>query len=84
MGNDASKEVGFAAPANTTGKLVNEWWRYGQYVMTEVSGANFYAEAMSGVSGWYTLSWSATDEVADGKILLTLRTIAPSTDSVLT
>jgi hypothetical protein len=83
MGDDTANEVGFTAPTNTTGKMVNKWWRYGQYVMTEVSGANFYAEAMSGFSGWYALSWSTSDQTAAGKTLLTLRTIAPSTDSVL-
>lgn len=85
MANNVSSEVGFTAPSNTTDKLTNVWWRYGQYVMTKVDSATFYAEPVTGASGWYTLSWNnGTDESGMGKTLVTLRTIEASTQSVLT
>lgn len=84
MANSDSSEVGFTISNNATDKLTNIWWPYGQYVMTKVDGATFYAEPVPGVSGWYTLSWSnGTDDSDVGKALVTLRTIEASTQSVL-
>jgi hypothetical protein len=77
MADGDTSEVAFC-PAAHTGKLTNVWWTYGRYVMVNVAGANFYADPVSGASGWYTLSWSTTDQTGAGKTLVTLRTIAPS------
>jgi hypothetical protein len=49
--------------------------------MTNVEGATFYAEPTS--NGWYTLSWSSADQSGTNKVLVTLRTIEPSTNTVL-
>lgn len=83
MAESDTSEVGFCAAANS-GKLTNVWWSYGRYVMVNIPGASFYADPVSGASGWYTLSWSTKDQTGAGKTLVTLRTIAPSSDSTLT
>ncbi|KAJ5683454.1 hypothetical protein N7462_006619 [Penicillium macrosclerotiorum] len=82
MADGGSSEVGFTA-SSTTGKLTNVWWTYGRYVLVKVDGASFYAEPVQGVSGDYLLSWSDSDESSTDKILVTLRTIEASTESVL-
>ncbi|KAJ6109283.1 hypothetical protein N7486_001517 [Penicillium sp. IBT 16267x] len=83
MANSGTSEVGFTLPDNTSGKLTDVWWTYGNYVMVNVESAVFYAEPVLGSSGMYTLSWSNVDQSGTDKVLVTLRTIAPSTDSVL-
>jgi inosine/xanthosine triphosphate pyrophosphatase family protein len=82
MANAGSSEIGFAAPSSAR-KLTNVWWTYGQYVMVTVDDANFYAQPIAGAAGWYTLSWSSSDQAGSDKTLVTLRTIEPSTNSVL-
>lgn len=82
MADGGSGEVGFTSP-NSTGKLTDVWWTYGHYVMVKVDEANFYAEPISSAKGWYTLSWSSSDHAGSGQTLVTLRTIEPSTGSVL-
>lgn len=82
IANAGSGEVGFAAPS-TAEKLTNVWWTYGQYVMVTVDDANFYAQPIANAVGWYTLSWSSSDQAGSDKTLVTLRTIEPSTNSVL-
>ncbi|CAI7609812.1 unnamed protein product [Penicillium pancosmium] len=82
ISNDGSDKVGFSSSTErSSGKLTDIWWLYGRYVMTNVEGATFYAEPTS--DGWYTLSWSSADQTGTDKVLVTLRTIAPSTNSVL-
>lgn len=83
MANSGAGEVGFTSSDDTSGKLTDVWWTYGNYVMANVESAIFYAEPVSGSSGVYTLSWSNVDQSGTDKVLVTLRTIAPSTDSVL-
>ncbi|KAJ5887796.1 hypothetical protein N7495_007837 [Penicillium taxi] len=75
-------EVGFTSASSTSGKLTNVFWLYGQSVIVNVDSATFYAEPVAHTPGHYTLCWSPTDVSGDG-IIVTLRTIAPSTDSVL-
>jgi hypothetical protein len=82
MADRGSGEVGFTS-SDSTGKLTDVWWTYGHYVMVNVDTANFYAEPISGARGWYTLSWSNSDQAGSGQALVTLRTIEPSTGSVL-
>lgn len=82
ISNDGSDKVGFSSSTErSSGKLTDIWWLYGRYVMTNVEGATFYAEPTS--DGWYTLSWSSADQTGTNKVLVTLRTIEPSTTSVL-
>ncbi|KAJ5591265.1 hypothetical protein N7450_005237 [Penicillium hetheringtonii] len=82
ISNDGTDKVGFASSTEkSSGKLTNVWWLYGRYVMTNVDGGTFYAEQTS--NGWYALSWSSADQSETGKTLVTLRTIEPSTNSVL-
>ncbi|KAJ5167801.1 uncharacterized protein N7482_003395 [Penicillium canariense] len=83
MASGGSGEFGFASSDSSTDKLTNVWWTYGRYVMAEVSDANFFAEPIAGVAGWYTLSWGVSASTGTDKTLVTLRTVAPSTDSVL-
>jgi hypothetical protein len=83
MASSGTGEVGFTSSDNTSGKLTDVWWTYGNYVMVNMESATFYAEPVSGSSGVYTLSWSNVDQSGTNKVLVTLRTIAPSTDSVL-
>ncbi|KAJ5987351.1 hypothetical protein N7451_011716 [Penicillium sp. IBT 35674x] len=83
MANSGTNEVGFTSSDSTSGKLTDVWWTYGNYVMVNVESAIFYAEPVSGSSGVYTLSWSNVDQSGTEKVLVTLRTIAPSTASVL-
>ncbi|KAL6238424.1 hypothetical protein BDW75DRAFT_27856 [Aspergillus navahoensis] len=51
---------------------------YGNYVLINSAGANFYAEKTD-VNGIWDLVWSDT---GSGYVAITLRTIAPSTESV--
>ncbi|KAJ5664269.1 hypothetical protein N7507_005000 [Penicillium longicatenatum] len=83
MASSGTGEVGFTSSDNTSGKLTDVWWTYGNYVMVNMESATFYAEPVSGSSGVYTLSWNNVDQSGTNKVLVTLRTIAPSTDSVL-
>ncbi|KAJ5107489.1 hypothetical protein N7456_004164 [Penicillium angulare] len=82
MAESSSREVGFTSK-DTAGKITNAWWLYGQYVMVTKTGVNFYAEKKPDLSGDYTLSWGDSSAAETEKTLVTLRTIAPSTDSVL-
>ncbi|KAJ5103963.1 hypothetical protein N7532_004492 [Penicillium argentinense] len=84
LANDGSDKVGFVSSSErsaTDSKLTNVWWLYGRYVMTKIDGATFYAEPTS--NGWYKLTWSTADQSGTNKKLVTLRTIEPSTNSVL-
>lgn len=84
LANDGSDKVGFVSSSErsaTDSKLTNVWWLYGRYVMTKIDGATFYAEPTS--NGWYKLTWSTADQSGMNKKLVTLRTIEPSTNSVL-
>ncbi|OQE28805.1 hypothetical protein PENSTE_c003G08383 [Penicillium steckii] len=82
ISNDGTDKVGFASSTERSStKLTNVWWLYGRYVMINVEGATFYAEQTS--NGWYALSWSSADQSGTKKTLVTLRTIEPSTNSVL-
>lgn len=82
ISNDGTDKVGFASSTERSStKLTNVWWLYGRYVMTNVEGATFYAEQTS--NGWYALSWSSADQSGTKKTPVTLRTIEPSTNSVL-
>ena len=81
IANDGDK-VGFASSTErSSGKLTNIWWLYGRYLMTNVEGAAFYAEESS--NGFYKMSWSSGDQSGTKKVPVTLRTIEPSTNSVL-
>jgi hypothetical protein len=51
---------------------------YGNYVLINTAGANFYAEKTD-VDGVWDLVWS---DSGSGYVAITLRTIAPSTESV--
>lgn len=82
MADGGAGEVGFAA-SNSAGKLTKVGWTYGQYVMVTLDEVNFYAESIADAAGWYTLSWSSSDQASSDKTLVTLRTIEPSTGSVL-
>ncbi|OOQ91714.1 hypothetical protein PEBR_09232 [Penicillium brasilianum] len=75
-------EVGFTS-SDSTGKLTDVWWHYGHYVMVKVDGANFYANPIAGATGWYTLSWTNSGQGGLDQTLVTLRTIEPSTGSLL-
>ncbi|KAJ5297374.1 hypothetical protein N7508_007623 [Penicillium antarcticum] len=65
-----------------SGKLTDVWSLYGNYVLVRVSGANFYAKS-TGTDGLYSLLWSTSAEAMSDTISLTLRTIEPATQSVL-
>ncbi|OQD87467.1 hypothetical protein PENANT_c005G06216 [Penicillium antarcticum] len=65
-----------------SGKLTDVWPLYGNYVLVRVSGANFYAKS-TGTDGLYSLLWSTSAEAMSDTISLTLRTIEPATQSVL-
>lgn len=82
MADGGSGNVGFTS-SDSAGKLTDVWWNYGHYVMVKVEEANFYAKPVAGATGWYTLSWSNSGQEGSDQTLVTLRTIEPSTGSVL-
>jgi hypothetical protein len=78
--------VQFTNPATESGfttllTSTSQFDVYGHYILIEAENANFYAVPSEGEGVW-GLVWSDT-EIQEGGVAVSLRTIAPATDTLL-
>ncbi|KAI0899030.1 hypothetical protein F4806DRAFT_322590 [Annulohypoxylon nitens] len=78
-------QVSFSNSTNsTTGRSSSGFLFYGQYLFHQSTGGDLKSEwyaLPSGQDGVWSLNWNSTGDDTDGKVIVTLRAIAPSSGS---
>ncbi|KAF9883708.1 hypothetical protein FE257_003046 [Aspergillus nanangensis] len=82
LSGSSGGNVGFADPDDLARLDTKPLTLYGNFVLIDSTNANFFG-SRAGADGVYNLGWNAAEQADDHRVSLTLRTVPPSTDSVL-